>query len=266
MDTTKKALVLLLCPVLLTCAACMAPAEVPSETPFSTVTVSPAPAVSAAPSPPPSPPPVPAGPLTPRPTPSPPPEPADGALVHLQDYIPNVRVALAYATSDNFTGTQIYDFTSAYLRYGTAKKLAAASAELAEMGLGLLVWDAFRPANAQARLWEAYPDPAYVSPPGTGYRAHCRGSAVDLTLVALATGEALPMPTGFDDFSPLADRDYSDCAAEEAENARLLEQVMARHGFAPYEAEWWHYSDTTEHPIEEHFDPAAPGAGNSAPK
>ncbi len=194
----------------------------------------------------------------PETSPTPVPEPSDDALVRIQDYLPEVRVALAYATRENFTGTQIYDFTDAYLRYGTVKKLAAANAELAEMGLGLLIWDAFRPMSAQERLWDAFPDPAYVSPPGTGYRAHCRGSAVDLTLVELATGEALDMPTGLDDFSPLADRDYSDCANDAAENALLLEQVMVRCGFSPYEAEWWHYADTVEYPIEESFDPSTP--------
>ena len=191
-------------------------------------------------------------------SPTPTTEPPDDTLGRIRDYLPEVRVALAYATEDNFTGKQIYDFTDAYLRYGTVKKLAAASAELAEMGLGILIWDAFRPVSAQAWLWEVFPDPAYVSPPGTGYRAHCRGSAVDLTLVELATGNPLVKPTKLDDFSPLADRDYSDCAADAAENALLLEQIMVRCGFSPYEAEWWHYADTVEYPIEEDFDPSAP--------
>ena len=184
-----------------------------------------------------------------------PPEPEDEALVRVADYIPNIRQNLLYATQENFTGQQIYDFADAYLRYGTVKKLKAACEELARQNLGILIWDGFRPLAAQEKLWEICPDPAYVSHPVTGSRSHCRGSAIDLTLVNLKTGESLTMPTGFDDFSKLADRDYSDCSAEAAYNARLLEEVMQRHGFKPYSAEWWHYSDTDDYPVDEDFKP-----------
>ena len=183
------------------------------------------------------------------------PEPEDDELVRVIDYLPSVREELAYATGENFTGQQIYDFYNAYLRYGTVKKLAAASAELEEQGLGILIWDGFRPVSAQAALWEICPDPKYVSHPVTGTRAHCRGNAVDLTLCDLETGERLEMPTGFDDFSALADRNYSDCPDVAAENARLLERIMKKHGFKPYSAEWWHYTDTDSYPVAEDFEP-----------
>ena len=185
-------------------------------------------------------------------------EPADDELVRVQDYIPEIRQALAYATVNNFTGQRIYDFTDAYLRYGTVKKLARVCAELAEQGIGLKIWDGFRPAAAQAKLWEICPDPAFVSHPVTGRRAHCRGSAVDVTPVDLETGEELPVPTGFDNFTPFADRDYSDCSADAARNAELLEQTMEKYGFEPYFAEWWHFTDTDDYPVDEYFDPAVP--------
>ena len=183
------------------------------------------------------------------------PEPEDDELVRVIDYIPTAWEDLAYASANNFTGKQIYDFYNAYLRYGTVQKLAAACAELEEQGLGILIWDGFRPVSAQAALWEICPDPKYVSHPVTGTRAHCRGNAVDLTLFDLETGEMLPMPTGFDDFSALADRDYSDCVPEAAANARLLETVMKKHGFKPYSAEWWHFTDTDSYPVSEDFEP-----------
>lgn len=186
------------------------------------------------------------------------PEPADDELVRVIDYIPEIRQALAYATVDNFAGQRIYDFTDAYLRYGTVKKLAKVSEELALQGIGLKIWDGFRPVAAQAKLWEICPDPTFVSHPVTGNRAHCRGSAVDVTLVDLETGEELPVPTGFDNFTAYADRDYSDCSPEAAENAILLEETMEKYGFRPYYAEWWHFSDTDEYPVDEYFDPAVP--------
>lgn len=183
------------------------------------------------------------------------PEPENRDFVRVTDWLPTVREELAYATEHNFTGQRIYDFTEGFLRYGTVKKLAPVCEELAEYGLGLILWDGFRPLEAQEKLWEACPDPNYVSPPGTGNRSHCRGNTVDISLYDLQTGEEIPMPTGFDDFSLLADRDYSDCAPEAAENARLLETVMEKYGFKPYFKEWWHFSDSVDYPIEEVFSP-----------
>lgn len=183
------------------------------------------------------------------------PEPEDGALVRVTDYIPEIRQDLRYATTDNFTGQRIYDFTDVYLRYGTVKKLAKVCEELAQQGLGLKIWDGYRPVEAQAALWEICPDPAFVSHPVTGSRSHCRGSAVDVTLVDLESGEELEVPTSFDNFTAYADRDYSDCPAKAAANAALLEDIMKKHGFKPYSAEWWHFSDTENYPVEEHFYP-----------
>ena len=190
------------------------------------------------------------------PTEAPTQPPEDADLVRVADFIPGIREKLAYATEENFTGRKIYDFYNAYLRYGTVKKLAAVCEELAQQGLGILIWDGFRPVSAQAALWEVCPDPLYVSHPVTGTRTHCRGNAVDLTLCDLETGEALPMPTGFDVFTALADRDYSDCDPVAAENARLLETVMEKHGFKPFRAEWWHFTDTEDYPVDETFEPA----------
>lgn len=184
------------------------------------------------------------------------PEPEDEDLVRVQAYIDGIYQDLRYATADNFTGQRIYDFTDAYLRYGTVKKLAKVCEALAQQGLGLKIWDGYRPVEAQAVLWEICPDPAFVSHPVTGTRSHCRGSAVDVTLVDLETGEELEVPTGFDNFTHYADRDYSDCSAEAAANAVLLEETMEKYGFKPYSAEWWHFSDTDSYPVEEHFYPS----------
>lgn len=213
------------------------PAEVPS------------PAEESAPPPEPVPEPDPA----PEPKPPPaPPEPGDFVLV--TDHIPGIRVDLKYAGEDNFTGQVIYDFTEAYLRYGTVQKLSAAQEALAAEGYSLLVWDAFRPTEAQFRLWEVCPDPVYVANPERGFSSHSRGNTVDVTLV-LADGSPAEMPTGFDDFSPLADRDYSDVPETAAANARLLEGVMSDCGFKPYSGEWWHFSDSDSYPVEEDFTP-----------
>ena len=181
-------------------------------------------------------------------------EPADEDFVRVADYIPTITQDLRYATENNFTGQRIYDFTQVYLRWGTVKKLMDVSRELEAQGLYLKIWDGFRPVSAQFRLWEVYPDPTYVSNPETGYSSHSRGNTVDLTLVD-STGQELEMPTEFDDFSALADRDYSDCPETAAANARALETLMEQHGFTGYFGEWWHFSDTQTYPVEMEFTP-----------
>lgn len=182
-------------------------------------------------------------------------EPCDSDFAAVKDYIPDILVELKYATSDNFTGHVIYQFQDVYLRYGTVKKLVLVQRELRAMGLGLKIWDGFRPVSAQFRLWEVLPDPTYVANPNVGYSNHSRGYAVDLTLVD-SDGNELEMPTEFDDFSALADRDYSDCSETTAANAMLLQNMMEKHGFTGYFGEWWHFNDTDKYPVEECFDPA----------
>ena len=177
-------------------------------------------------------------------------------LVPVADYISGIKENLIYATKNNFTGKVLYDFDEAYLRYGTIVKLKKVNAELNKQGIGIMIWDAFRPLYAQAMLWQALPNSKYVSNPITGTCSHSRGGTVDLTLIDLATGELLEMPSGFDEFSALGDRDYSDCSAEAAKNAQLLETVMVKYGFVPYSGEWWHYSDSDSYELESYYDPA----------
>lgn len=182
------------------------------------------------------------------------PDPQDMVFVAVTDYIPDIQTELKYSGTDNFTGQVIYSFSTVYLRYGTVEKLAAVQNDLRQLGLGLKIWDGFRPVAAQHKLWEVCPDSRYVANPKTGFSSHSRGNTVDVTLVD-AEGKELVMPTGFDDFSAKADRDYGDCSKEAADNALLLETLMEKHGFAGYKAEWWHYSDTDTYPVEELFQP-----------
>lgn len=174
-------------------------------------------------------------------------EPENDKYVLVKKYIPDIYVELMYATDNNFTGVRIYDFTDAYLRYGTVKKLANVQKELKEQGYSLKIWDAYRPFEAQQKLWEVYPDPNYVANPADGMKKHNLGGTVDITMVA-ADGSIIPMPTEFDDFSLKADRNYSDIDNEEAvNNVMILQNAMENNGFTGYQGEWWDYSDTVEY-------------------
>lgn len=207
--------------------------EVPVVTPTPTLTVTPTP--------------------TPMPTPThtPVPIPTDDSVpVRVRDYIPDIGVDLRYATERNFTGQVIYDFTEPWLRWGTVKKLMAVQEELKDLGYSLLIWDGYRPPAAQFKLWEIVPDGNYVANPYYGYSSHSRGNTVDLTLVTLS-GETVEMPSDFDEFTAIADRDYSDVNETARANALLLEMTMQAHGFNGYRNEWWHYTDTVSYEAEE---------------
>ena len=174
-------------------------------------------------------------------------EPENDEYVLVKKYIPDIYVELRYATENNFTGVKIYDFTEAYLRYGTVKKLAQVQKELKQQGYSLKIWDAYRPFEAQQKLWEVYPDPNYVANPANGMKKHNLGGTVDITMVA-ADGSVISMPTEFDDFSLKADRNYSDIDNEEAvKNVMILQNAMENNGFTGYQGEWWDYSDTVEY-------------------
>ena len=181
-------------------------------------------------------------------------DPRDTDFVRVKDYIPEAVTELRYAGPDNFTGQVIYEFEDVFLRYGTVMKLKAVAEELSRQGLGIKIWDGFRPVSAQFKLWEICPDDTYVANPNKGYSNHSRGFAVDLTLVD-SQGREVEMPTAFDDFSARADRDYSDCTPEARENAVLLETVMEEQGFKGYWGEWWHFNDTVKYEVETCFDP-----------
>jgi len=173
-------------------------------------------------------------------------------MVNLAEFIPEIQIDLRYATPNNFTGAIIYEDDIAYLRRGTAEKLKAAQAEFATHGYTIKVWDAYRPPAAQFKLWEKVPDARFVINPHKGYSYHSRGVAVDVTLVD-EKGREVIMPTGFDDFTARANRDYSDLDQETAANARFLEEIMVKHGFSSIYYEWWHFidSDKDKYPVYE---------------
>ena len=186
--------------------------------------------------------------------------PENSELVLVRAELPWIRVDLRYAGENNFTGRVIYDFSEAWLRYGTVQKLRAARESLNAQGYELLIWDAFRPQSAQYVLWSVVPDPVYVANPYAGHSGHSNGGTVDITLIAL-DGSPVEMPSGFDEFSPLADRDYSDVSPAAAEHARILERAMTDAGFVPYAGEWWHYADSEAYPYEDLEAIRLPAAG-----
>lgn len=160
-------------------------------------------------------------------------------LVNTQKLNPTITLDIKYATTDNFTHKVVYPSAQCYLLEHVAKALNNVQQELQSQGLGLKIWDGYRPLAVQKTFWNLVPDERYVMPPSKGSR-HNRGCAVDCTLVD-KHGKELLMPTAFDDFSEKAHADYMDLPDQAIKNRALLQKVMTKHGFKIMRFEWWHF-------------------------
>jgi D-alanyl-D-alanine dipeptidase len=176
----------------------------------------------------------------------------DLEFVEVIKIIPNLVVDLPYASEQNFFKKRFYAANRCFLRRAVAEKLAKVQKSLNAKGLGLKIWDGYRPRRVQWEFWKVVPDPRYVADPKEGSR-HNRGAAVDVTLVDLTTGAELPMPTGFDDFSPKAASDFSLLPPLALKNRTLLHEEMRRQGFSPLPSEWWHFDAPgwQQYPLED---------------
>lgn len=161
-------------------------------------------------------------------------------LIDLEQYIPGIVLDIRYATTNNFTGEKIYNLAKAYARKPVADAVKRAQAELQKQGLGIKIFDAYRPYKATVKFYEVYKDTTYVASPYRGSR-HNRGCAIDMTIINLKTGEELKMPTGYDSFQKEAWPKTPIKDPEARKNRALIIQVMEKQGFKVNSSEWWHF-------------------------
>lgn len=152
---------------------------------------------------------------------------------------PSIVLDIKYATADNFTGQVLYPSARCLLREPVAQRLLQAQRKLRAQGLGLKVFDCYRPVSVQKKMWAVLPDETYVANPASGSR-HNRGASVDVGLVD-AEGRELPMPSKFDEFSERSHLDFAAAAPELLHNRQLLQNAMRQAGFLPVSTEWWHF-------------------------
>lgn len=178
---------------------------------------------------------------------------ADSLLADVRSLSPDIVVDLRYATPNNFTGAALpgYLANRALMRREAAAALAQVERDLKTRGLGLKVFDAYRPVRATLAMvdWTRR-----VNRPdllADGYIAsrsrHNLGLAIDCTLIDLVTGRELEMGTPFDTFSAAAHTANATGAA--AENRQKLKSAMERAGFVNYDQEWWHFSYDVHNPL-----------------
>lgn len=163
------------------------------------------------------------------------------ALVAITADAFDVDVQLSYATADNFTARPVYAADAGcFLHADAAQALARAVALARPLGFRLKIFDAFRPAEAQWRLWNHTPDPEFLAAPRLG-STHSHAVAVDLTLVGADDGHELDMGTAFDAFTPRSHHARLDLAAAAQRHRALLLGVMVAAGWEHNPHEWWHY-------------------------
>lgn len=164
--------------------------------------------------------------------------PTQDPLVEVAAQDGRIRVLAVYATPDNFVGEALYPEPRIFLRRSAMERLSRVQSALESRGMGLMVFDGYRPWSVTRRMWEVIGDPDYVADPSKGSR-HNRGMAVDVTLVD-GRGNRLPMPTDFDAFVPEARAD-AEVLEPMRTNRRILIEAMAAQGFRVLSSEWWHF-------------------------
>jgi len=175
---------------------------------------------------------------------------AESLLVDVQSVDSTIRVDVRYATADNFTGAPLpgYQAPRAFLRREVAAALGRVQQRLRAKGLGLKVFDGYRPVRATLAMVEWATRTGRRELLDDGYIArrsrHNMGVAVDLTIVDLETGAEMPMGTPFDTFSPEAHT--ANAEGDVRRHREALVRAMESEGFTNYEKEWWHFS----YPVE----------------
>ena len=170
------------------------------------------------------------------------PKKREAKLVELITLDPTIKLDIRYATEDNFVGKKVYPEARAFLQKPAAKAVAKVHSKLRERGLGLVIFDGYRPWSITKLFWEVTPDDKrkFVANPAKGSK-HNRGCAVDLSIFDLKTGKPVDMPSGYDEFTERASPDYAGGTAEQTANRELLRNLMEDVGFTVNPNEWWHF-------------------------
>ena len=198
-------------------------------------------------------------------------------FVFLSDEIPELTVELRYASKDNFMGRVIKGYHIGQKIVGTyhlAKALQKVQIKLKKEGLGLKLFDAYRPQRAVDDFiqWSKissdtlakekyYPNISKDSLFNYGYIAsksgHSRGSTIDLTLIYLfgnKRGQELDMGGYWDYFNENSNYNFEFLSKKQKNNRRRLRNTMILNGILPYEKEWWHFTIKNEPSLDKYFD------------
>ena len=170
---------------------------------------------------------------------------SQAGLIDVRTHARTIQLDLRYATDDNFTGRRLPGYCKpiAVIRRPAAQALGRVQKRLERSGLGLLVYDAYRPARATRAMvrWAERTGNEWVLTQGYVARRsnHNRGAAVDLTLIRLSDNRRLGMGTDYDAFTTRSHT--ANAKGTVLRNRLTLKRAMESFGFRNYRREWWHY-------------------------
>ncbi|MDG1858943.1 MAG: M15 family metallopeptidase [Emcibacteraceae bacterium] len=173
-------------------------------------------------------------------------------LVDVTEVLENVRLDVRYAGTNNFLNAPTYSEPKSYFQRPALMALNKANKNFNDMGYGILVHDAYRPWYVTKVFWDATEgfERDFVANPESGSK-HNMGSAIDLTLYDLKTGEVIKMVGTYDEMSDRSYPDYMGGTALERWYRDLLRTTIEAEGFKVVSNEWWHYDheDWRKYPI-----------------
>lgn len=194
-------------------------------------------------------------------------------FVYLDEVIPDIILEVRYAGNNNFLGTPVsgYKKEKVILSIPAAQALKKVQEELKSRGYCIKAFDGYRPQRAVNHFisWakvkedtlqkkQYYPDIDKKDLFHLGYistrSGHSRGSTIDLTIVDYNTGKEVDMGGPYDFFGERSHHNFPNISEEQRNNRALLKRIMAKHGFAPYAQEWWHYTYQPEPYPDTYFD------------
>lgn len=161
-------------------------------------------------------------------------------LVDLANFVSDLNFDIQFATKDNATGEQLYSIKKAFARRPVAVSLRIIQEALNRRGLGLLIFDAYRPYADAIKIGDLMKNSESDGFLENNIK-HSRGGSVDVSLISLTTGEEIQMPSGYFQNMEATQTDYSDLPDNVIANREILVEVMQQHGFRVSPKQWWHY-------------------------
>ena len=165
---------------------------------------------------------------------------ADNKLLDMRSLTPDAQFDVTYATPNNLIKRAVYPTADVFMRKPAALALKSVHEKLKKQGLGLVLFDGYRPYRVTEIFYEEIKDTTYVADPRKGSR-HNRGMAIDLSMFDLKTGKRVSMPSAYDETTPRAFHSYMDSDSASLKHREILKNAMTEVGFEINNHEWWHY-------------------------
>lgn len=198
---------------------------------------------------------------------------ASDELIDAGESVEGIVTDIRYAGKNNFLGRPVAGYRTAkcWLSREASSALSKAQRLAETQGLAILIYDCYRPQRAVDDFvqWVTgdedepakaiyYPNVPRSKLIDRGYIAsrsgHSRGSTIDLTLIAIESGQPLNMGTPWDYFDARSHTASTEIDEDAARNRQVLKRIMKSAGFRAYYAEWWHFTLDNEPYPDTYFD------------